>query len=131
MGDTRRRALVAALLGALGAVIGIAGVGHAYLREWRRAIAWFTFVVGAGVFLVSLFADLTRVTVNSLPVVVLGPIFALLTLSIFDAYYLGRREPMKTAGSDAVRCPYCRGELDPTLDFCHWCTNPLGADSRN
>lgn len=129
MGDTRRRAIVAALLGALGAALGIAGIGHAYLREWRRAVAWFTFILGAGVFLASLFVNPATVAVGSLPLVVVGPVLALFTLSIFDAYYLGRHGPMEPPTSDSTRCPNCRRELDPTLDFCHWCTNSLDADS--
>lgn len=128
MGDTGRRALVAALLGMLGASFGVAGVGHAYLREWRRGVAWFTFVLGAFLVLVSVFTDTSTPTdVNSLPVVVLAPVVVLLSLSVFDAYYLARRGPTSRSNPDAVTCPHCGGEVDADLQFCHWCTEPLSS----
>jgi hypothetical protein len=127
MGDTDRRALVAALLGALGASFGIAGVGHAYLREWRRSVAWFTFVLGSMLVLVSVFADPSQATtdVDSLPLTVVVPIIVLLSLNVFDAYYLARRGPLVHSNPNATCCPHCGGEVDPDLQFCHWCTEPL------
>jgi len=29
------------------------------------------------------------------------------------------------SASATVECPHCGRETDPTLDFCHWCTEPL------
>lgn len=129
MGDTGRRALIAAVLGALGASVGIAGVGHAYLREWRRGVAWFTFVLGSMLVLVSVFADPSTATadVDELPFTVLGPVFLLLSVSVFDAYYLARRGPVAHSDARGDRCPHCGGEVDPDLQFCHWCTEPLSA----
>ena len=137
MSNTRRRALVAALVGVLGATIGIAGVGHAYLREWRRAVAWFTFVLGAELVLLSVFADPAAVvgsgssmpmtlsnlmsTASTLPSTVTGPLLVLLVLSTVDAYRLGLMGG--EAGEDAgPSCPYCGQAVDPELDFCQWCT---------
>ena len=31
------------------------------------------------------------------------------------------------SASTTVECPHCGRETDPTLDFCHWCTEALGA----
>ncbi|WP_101296221.1 zinc ribbon domain-containing protein [Halegenticoccus soli] len=133
MADTRRRAVIAALLGTLGALAGIAGFGHVYLREWRRAIAWFLFVLGASILLMVAFVDPEvlatdpmSITADDLPMTVIGPIFLLLSLSIFDAYYVGRRGNRGGRGDDdGHACPHCGREVDADLDFCHWCTERL------
>lgn len=127
MADTRRRALVAALVGVLGASVGIAGAGHVYLRRWRRGVAWFTFVIGVGVALVFAFADPAAVSMSdptSLPTEVTGPVFALLFLSTIDAYYVAARGSRKSSGP---RCPNCGGELDSEVTFCPWCATKLAA----
>ncbi|MFB6122700.1 MAG: zinc ribbon domain-containing protein [Haloferacaceae archaeon] len=121
MGDTRRRAVVAALVGAVGSVLGIAGVGHAYLREWRRALAWFTFVLGAGLVLVTTFADPRTVTATTLPVEVTAPLVVLFVLNTFDAYYVANRTP----GESEDSCPTCGRAVDPTIEFCPWCAEPF------
>ena len=137
MSDQRRRALVATLIGVLGATVGVAGVGHAYLREWRRAVAWFTFVLGVELVLLSVFANpvalaepqsassVTAATVQSiasgLPLTVTGPVLVLFVLSVLDAYRLalgGRGIDDDTGPS----CPYCGHDVDPELAFCPWCT---------
>lgn len=128
MADTRRRALIAALVGVLGASVGIAGAGHVYLRRWRRAVAWFTLVIAIGVALVFAFADPTSVSMSNpgaLPTEVTGPVFALLFLSTVDAYYVAARSRRDDSGP---RCPRCGGELDVQVTFCPWCAAEL--DSR-
>lgn len=132
MTDTRRRALVAALVGIVGASVGIAGAGHAYLREWRRAVAWFSFVLGAGLVLVSVFAspEMAANSPGDLPMEVTGPILVLLVLSTLDAYRLALVGPSGTV-ADGPTCPHCGKEVDPDLSFCPWCTEefeaPIGA----
>lgn len=127
MSEKGRRSLIAALLGALGASFGIAGLGHLYLREWRRGVAWFTFVLGTMLVLVSVFDDPSSATANveSLPLTVVAPIIVLLSASVFDAYYLARRGPFAHDDPNAVRCPNCGGQVDPDLQFCYWCSEPL------
>jgi hypothetical protein len=136
MSNSRRRAFVAALVGILGATVGVAGTGHAYLREWRRAVAWFTFVLGAELVLLSVFTDPATIagsesspmtvsavlaTASALPSTVTGPLLVLLVLSVVDAYRLAlaKRSVGENAGPS---CPYCGQEVDPELDFCQWCT---------
>ncbi|AUV81056.1 hypothetical protein C2R22_04765 [Salinigranum rubrum] len=137
MSNPRRRAFVAALVAVLGATIGIAGAGHAYLREWRRAIAWFTFVLGAELVLLSVFTDpatvvgsesSTPMTVSALtsaasalPSTVTGPLLVLLVLSTVDAYRLALAKG-SVGENTGPSCPYCGQEVDPELDFCQWCT---------
>jgi hypothetical protein len=135
MSNTRRRAFVATLVGVLGATIGIAGAGHVYLKKWRRAVAWFTFVLGVELVLLSVFANpaafaepgSTAVTLSAvqsiasgLPPTVTGPVLVLFVLSILDAYRLGLEGGMDE--STGPSCPYCGHEVDPELTFCPWCT---------
>ncbi|RLM94566.1 zinc ribbon domain-containing protein [Halobellus sp. Atlit-38R] len=130
MTRTRRRAMIATLVAVLGASVGVAGAGHLYLREWRRGAAWFSFVIGAALVLLSVFVDPTTVSLtdpasvaamqpSSLPTIVTAPLFALLLLSALDAYRLATRGPTST---DAPQCPNCGGEIDPEISFCPWCT---------
>ena len=123
MSDTRRRALVAVLVGVLGATVGIAGAGHAYLREWRRAIAWFAFVLGTGLVLLSVYSDPVTAaeSPSALPMTVTGPILVLLVLSTLDAYRLALTAG-ESGDGEGPSCPYCGHEVDPELDFCPWCT---------
>jgi hypothetical protein len=136
MANTRRRAFVAALVGVLGATVGIAGVGHAYLREWRRAVAWFAFVLGTTLALISVYSDPAVVAESpgAAPLEVTGPVLVLLVLSTLDAYRLALRTEEK-GGDGGPSCPYCGHEIDPELDFCPWCTERFegstgGSDPR-
>lgn len=133
MTGTRRRALIATLVAVLGASLGVAGAGHLYLRRWRRAAAWFSFVVGAALVLLWTFVDpstldladpaaVAAVDPATLPAAVTAPLFALLLISAVDAYRLAAAGPQTT---DGPQCPNCGGELDPEIDFCPWCTIEL------
>jgi peptidoglycan/LPS O-acetylase OafA/YrhL len=124
MPDARRRALVAALVGVIAATVGIAGAGHAYLREWRRAAAWFSFVLGTGLVLVAVFADPATATPASLPATVTVPVYALLLANAIDAYRVASRP---RGSAEGPTCPACGRPVDPDLDFCHWCTRSLDA----
>ena len=130
MGDRERRVVVAVVVSVVGAIIGIAGAGHVYLREWGRAFAWFSLVLGAGLVLIASFADPETATVSSLPLRVTGPIILLLTLNTVDAYYVARRSgtggatrrgPTRDESAPNVSCPSCGREFDPELSFCPWC----------
>lgn len=145
MEEARRRALIAAAVGLLGGALGAAGAGHAYLREWRRAVAWFLVVLGVGLVLVSVYTDPETVTWQSdLPLEVVLPLLVLSLLSAVDAYAVARKQATATATAAAggepggavgdersdeeLTCPHCGQEVDPELDFCHWCTEPLDRD---
>ena len=122
--DAERRTLVAVAISVCGAAVGVAGAGHAYLREWGRAFAWFSFVLGTGLVLVAAFADPETATLSTLPLRVTGPIVALLAMNTVDTYAVARRERgPATADADepTVPCPSCGRELDPELSFCPWC----------
>jgi hypothetical protein len=129
MADRERRVVVAVVVSVVGAVVGVAGAGHAYLREWGRAFAWFSLVLGAGLVLIASFADPETATLSTLPLHVTVPVFLLLTLNTIDAYYVARRSGsdgigrrMATGGdTEHVSCPSCGRDFDPELSFCPWC----------
>jgi hypothetical protein len=130
MTDSDRRVVVAVVVSVVGAVIGVAGAGHVYLREWGRAFAWFSLVLGAGLVLIASFADPETATLSTLPLRVTGPVLLLLTLNTVDAYYVARRSGaggirrgrMSRADSEpTASCPSCGREFDPELSFCPWC----------
>lgn len=132
MNRPSRRAVVATLAAVLGATVGIAGIGHLYLRRWRRAVAWFVVVVGATAALLAVFVfpnglgdpgAIAAIEPSSLPSVVIWPVFALLLLSTLDAHRLATAPPAATG--DEPACPSCRKELDRDLGFCPWCTVEL------
>ncbi|MFB6080891.1 MAG: zinc ribbon domain-containing protein [Haloferacaceae archaeon] len=143
MPDARRRALFAVAAGLLGAALGIAGAGHAYLGEWRRAVAWFSFVLGAALVLVSVLADPRTVTLSSLPPEVAIPVAGLLVLSAADAYRVATYQargglaasPSGTASDaaapddDPPSCPNCGRAVDPSMNFCWYCAEPVEAAS--
>lgn len=122
--DAERRTLLAVAISVGGAAVGVAGAGHAYLREWGRAFAWFSLVLGTGLVLVAGFADPETATLSTLPLRVTGPVVVLLALNTVDTYAVARRERSVTAvdaDEPTVPCPACGRELDPDLSFCPWC----------
>lgn len=130
MGESDRRVAITVVVSVLGAVVGVAGAGHAYLREWGRAFAWFSLVLGAGLVLIASFADSETVTLATLPLRVSGPLLLLFTLNTLDAYRVasrmgrggvGRRTPRRDDSTPSVSCPSCGREFDPELSFCPWC----------
>ena len=134
MNRPSRRAVVATLAAVLGATVGIAGVGHLYLRRWRRAAAWFAVVVGAALALLVVFVlpgvggvgdpgAVATLDPSALPSVVVWPVFALLLLRTLDAHRLATVP--KAAAGDSPACPSCGKELDREIDFCPWCTAEL------
>ncbi|MFB6102317.1 MAG: zinc ribbon domain-containing protein [Haloplanus sp.] len=129
MTDTGRRALVAAAVSLAGALIGVAGAGHAYLREWGRAFAWFSFVLGVGLVLIAAFADPATATLATLPLRVTAPLALLFGLNTLDAYRVAHRSTAdETTGDTSPTCPSCGRELDPDLSFCPWCAGSRGEE---
>lgn len=141
MSDLRRRLLLTALFGVVGAAFGIAGTGHAYLRRWRRSALWFLLTIGAGAALMSVYVSnpeaIDPFDVSTVPTEVYGPMFVIIGFSVIDALlvaFLDQREAQLTPGvgaeadgdaADGVSCPHCGRSTDPELDFCTWCTEPL------
>ncbi|WP_248897453.1 DUF7575 domain-containing protein [Haloplanus halobius] len=113
-----RKAVIAVAVSVVGATAGIAGAGHAYLREWGRAFAWFSFVIGTGLVLIATFSDPETATVATLPPQVTVPVIGLLALNTLDAYRVAQSSPSE---GTTASCPTCGRDLDPELSFCPWC----------
>lgn len=125
----RFRPVVSALLSVLQP-----GLGHAYLRSWGRALLWFatwaaTVAVvadvsapGEGVDVLSYLAEVVA-ALNDVGLVASIALAAVTVFATMDAYWLAARERHRRSGG--TRCPNCGKEVDPTLDFCHWCTTDL------
>lgn len=110
MDDTRRRTIVTAIVASLGAFFGIAGVGHAYLRQWRRSIVWFLLAIGSGIALVFYYVEdpaaIDPFDAGAIPQEVYIPLFVIIALSVIDAVLLsiaaGRTEPDERLAANAI-----------------------------
>jgi len=122
--DTRKRPWLAAVLGAL-----LTGLGHCYIGRWRRALLWATgMVVAAMIVGPAALASLT--SGGTVDLLAIAPLLVLGSLSAADAYLLAHVQNAIARAAEATEkerthCPACGGELDPMLDFCHWCTTEL------
>jgi hypothetical protein len=128
-----RRGLLAAVLGFL-----FPGLGHAYLRAWLRAAAWFLLALATAALVVPESAytafqtegmqGLLDATESFGPEVTLS-LLAVRVFNVVDAYLVAVQQssPSQPApGDDDVpACPSCGKELDEDIDFCPWCTQRL------
>lgn len=118
------------------------GLGHVYLREWLRAGLWLLIWFGSlAVVLTTAGVDPTTTDVaaaafglfaamEDFPIEATLSMFAVTMFATLDAYWLTARNNHRLR-RDVGRCPHCGKELDPTLDFCHWCTTTLDEDGQN
>ena len=147
---SRKRPWLAALLGTL-----VTGLGHLYLRRWKRGLGWFVSAVAVSAVFVPPEAARALLEGSGGDLSTLAPVLAVGLASVADAYVLARlrqRETHGRAGSATpsepspgetataaadsgtgtdttpeshAECPECGKELDPDLDFCPWCTARL------
>lgn len=140
--NSRKRPWLAALLSAF-----LTGLGHLYLRRWRRALGWLVVAISVGlVFVDPAVAESLAAGSLSNPLAT-WPVIVVSLLCVTDAYVLARAEnilreravdPNKLLDERAVdpdnplsHCPHCGKELDADLSFCPWCAKELkhpGAD---
>ncbi|WP_394740170.1 DUF7575 domain-containing protein [Natronococcus roseus] len=134
---SRKRPWLAALLAAL-----VTGLGHLYLWRLRRAVGWLAASVLVTFLLVdqAAFETLAGGNPDTDALLAVWPMYAIVALSVVDAYLIARRpaagsessahgEPTAPSADEdaAPSCPHCGKELDPDLEFCHWCTTQLKA----
>jgi len=121
-----KRPWLAALLAAF-----VTGLGHLYLRRWRRGLGWLLVLFAVTV----LFVDPATVdafaTGGSVDPLAVAPIYAVGALSVVDAYLVARAGNFvaritPTEDGEFTHCPNCGKELDGDLDFCQWCSTDLG-----
>lgn len=128
---TKVRPWLAAILG-----LAITGLGHLYLRRWRRALLW----VALSFAVLMLFVPTESVTALSNaangsgtlpPLTDILPVLSVSLMSVVDAFFLGLKQVSEPSGvltdddAESVACPQCGREVDADLDFCHWCTTRL------
>lgn len=110
------------------------GIGHLYLGAWLRAALWaglwlVPFGMGARtISLDPLSLDLVTAVIGVLgtfgtfPLEFSIPMVAVTLLATYDSYRIAERNVVESA---TPVCPQCGREVDPTIDFCHWCTSIL------
>lgn len=125
---SRRRALIAGAFAVL-----YPGLGHVYLRAWLRALSWFGLALLTAALVVP--ADIVTAyetgglsglfeASQDLPLAAVGALLLVRLLNVVDAVRLAL-VPRQRPTPDGVTCPECGGEVDPELEFCHWCTTKL------
>lgn len=119
----RLRALVAVVLS-----LFFPGLGHAYVRRFRRGLGFAVLAVGV-VLLLGPPLDPTGPPVESALTAWESASFeadvalsAVEFAAMLDVYLLERSAATE---SDAPRCPNCGRELDESLSFCPWCAHEL------
>ena len=110
------------------------GLGHIYLREWLRALVWFFLVVTGSTLLIpesavpgTLSVDAFMTAAEAIPPENALALVSITVFSMADAYWVAKRRNTVTAVEERTTCPNCGEDLDPDLEFCHWCTEPLEA----
>ncbi len=115
----------------------VPGLGHLYLRLWRRALLWLALSMLASVVFVpdgvlpdSLTTEAFITASQSVPTEGAVVLLGISLLCIVDVYLMARY--LNAAGSQTAqdtettqKCPNCGKELDPDITFCHWCTTEL------
>jgi hypothetical protein len=137
---SQKRPWLAALLGALAT-----GFGHLYLRRWRRAVGWFVALFAVSYVFVDPAAIRALAAGEAVDPLRVAPTLLVGGASVVDAYVLARAQNALARAREAAEesavtvegatepeaaidsCPNCGKDVDPELDFCHWCTADLSA----
>lgn len=122
---SQKRPWLAALLSVLAT-----GLGHLYLRRWRRALGWLTVLFGVSYVLVDPAALDAAATGGEFELLELAPVLVVTSLSVLDAYLLAHAHnavarTTVTPDGELANCPNCGKEVDDDLAFCHWCSTEL------
>jgi len=135
---SRKRPWLAVLL-----TVFIPGLGHLYLRLWGRAILWLGLSILASYFFfpegavpdsisTGAFVEASQALSAEAAIV----LFGVSAFCIIDVYIMARQINAYVASQQAggtenvTRCPNCRRELDPDINFCHWCTTELDTNDE-
>ena len=122
---SRKRPWLAALLAVLAT-----GLGHLYLRRWRRALGWLLALFATSYVFVDPAAMEAVASGGNVDLVALAPVLAVGGLSALDAYLLAHAQNALAGvtvapDGELTNCPNCGKEVDSELSFCHWCTAEL------
>mgnify|MGYP000406884726 CR=1 FL=1 len=128
---------------AAGLSVIMPGAGHVLSRDWLRAVAFAGLFLSASAFLLPLDqlattgatsydAAITQATAMAEDTDPMAQ-FLLSFIALFatlDAAFRGLRYSAdRTTGADGATCPECGKDVDPDLEFCHWCTTRLESDA--
>ncbi|WP_336021696.1 zinc ribbon domain-containing protein [Halobellus salinisoli] len=89
-----KRPWLAALLGTFAT-----GLGHLYLRRWRRGLGWFAAAVAVSYLFVPMEATQALLAGENADPVALAPVIAVSVASIADAYVVARRDQQRARQS--------------------------------
>jgi hypothetical protein len=117
---TRRRPWLAALLSAFAT-----GLGHCYLRRWRRGLGWLAALVAVAVLFVDPAVVDALVAGEAVDPLAAAPLLAVAVASTVDAYLIAQVDnrladltaaAAATGDGTPTHCPHCNRELDPDLE---------------
>ena len=120
---SRRRPWLAALLAFV-----VSGLGHAYLRHWARAFAWYAAVTATLVFFVPDAAVDRLVSGDPPPVADIGPAVVVVAASVIDAYVLAHRNNRELEREQRAAASDWTGPRTGTADTDD--TEPTGSHRR-
>lgn len=106
---SRRRPWLAALL-----ALVVSGLGHAYLRRWARAFAWYAAVTATLVFFVPDAAVDRLVSGNPPPIADIAPALFVIAASVIDAYVLALRNNREVEGEQRAAASNWTGSRTTT-----------------
>ena len=128
---------------AAGLSVILPGAGHVLSRDWLRAAAFAGLFLAASAFLLpieqlaaaeptSYDEAITQATAMAADVDPMAQ-FSLSFIALFatiDAAFRALGYPSGGDGNtDGTTCPECGKDVDPDLEFCHWCTTRLEPDA--
>ncbi len=128
---------------AAGLSVIMPGAGHVLSRDWLRAAAFAGLFLSASAFVLPLdqlattgatgydeaITQATAMAEDTDPMAQFVLSFIALFATI-DAAFRGLRYSSETATATAgATCPECGKDVDPDLEFCHWCTMRLESDA--
>ena len=114
------------------------GLGHVYLREWLRALVWFFLNVTSFSLLMPESAvpetfgwsELVAAAEAVPPEAALA-LVSITVFSMVDAYWMAKRQNTEAEVAEGTTCPNCGRDVDPDLEFCHWCTERLNPEPES
>lgn len=114
------------------------GLGHIYLRAWVRALVWFGVVLSAVALVLptDLLVTITTGTVASvagldaqIPTVTLVVLAVVArVLCALDAWWT---HGQRTDDGAHAHCHECHRSVEATVEFCHWCLEPVESDHES
>lgn len=118
------------------------GFGHLYLRRWRRAVGWLAALFAVSYAFVDPAAIETLAAGEPVDPLSVAPTLLVGGASVVDAYVIARAQNVLAQTREAAEgtehpgaavdsCPNCGKDVDPELDFCHWCTADLSGGEED